>query len=95
MSASGVISVPPLVSVIIALVLVCFYGLSLIGLQHFWQKGYRWETLIMLSVPISLLIPTLIAFGGVRFALPSFPVLSILAATGFGQVKCSLKARLA
>jgi hypothetical protein len=84
LGTAGFFNVPPIAFIGILIVLLLFYSLAILGMWRTWKSGMRWEAVVMLTVPLTLLIPSLIAFGSSRFALPAFPILSVLAAVSVG-----------
>lgn len=93
LGTGGMIDVPPIASIVILLATALFYGLGLHGIWRIWRAGKRWEALVVLTVPLSLLIPSLIAFGSTRFALPAMPSLSVVAAVGLVTLADRVKRR--
>jgi hypothetical protein len=86
MGTSGTVTLPGPAAPLVLTAVLAFYGLCLLGLRSLLQSGRRWEALVMIAVPVGLLVPTLIAFGSARFALPAHPEFAVLAALGLATL---------
>ena len=82
LGSSGNLPIPAVAQWLLLSVMLIFYGLVFVGLWALIVNGFLWEAIVFMSVPIGLLLATLLAFGAARFALPAYPSFAILAALG-------------
>jgi hypothetical protein len=86
LGTSGNITLPLIVFAMILSVTVIFYGLVLLGTLKLYNTGFAYETALLLTPFLCLLISSLLTFGAARFALPAFPFLAVFASLGFQEI---------
>lgn len=82
LSASGTLQVNSVIFLFILILTVTFYGLVAVGGWMTYRLNLRWELALLLSPFITLLVLSLLSYGGVRFSLPAQPGLAILMSVG-------------
>jgi hypothetical protein len=67
---------------ILLLLTLIFYYLVMVGGWVTYRLDLKWELALLLAPFLSLLILSLLSYGGVRFSLPALPGLAILMSVG-------------
>lgn len=82
LGTTGNISVPTFISVGLFISLLIIDIFVFMGLWTLLATNNYWRVIILASIPIILLLLSLISFGAARFALPAYPSFFILGAIG-------------
>jgi hypothetical protein len=79
LGTSRSVEVPGIVFSLILVITLTFYSLVLYGSWRLAMARRYWELLLLSTIPLTLVLFTLLTFGAARFLLPAFPVLAVLA----------------
>lgn len=82
LGTSRSVEVPGIVSAAILAITLTFYALVLYGAWRLALARHYWALLLLSTIPLTLVLFTLLTFGAARFLLPAFPVFAVLAAKG-------------
>jgi hypothetical protein len=80
LGTSRSVEVPGIIFSVILVITLTFYSLTLYGAWRLALARRYWELLLLSTIPLTLVLFTLLTFGAARFLLPAFPVLAVLAA---------------
>ena len=73
------IEVPRIIFAGLLIIVLAFYTFVLYGAGQLAATGQWWALFLLATIPVALLLFSLLTFGAARFWLPAFPALAVLA----------------
>ncbi len=86
LGTSSNISLPLVLFIGVLLAMLVFYSSVVLGMVALLRQRQQWPLVVLLAIVLTLLLPSLLAFGAARFSLPAYPAFAVLAAVGVDRV---------